>query len=273
MLRTINVSAGREKVLYPYKTYQVLRLIRFNFFFCKQQIISHNSTETHFILQRTHQNIEKMSEIDFDDGSNNEGSNMEGIGDDDDGEIKADATTTTSSHHSPIGRRDEVVEVRKMSSKDTKRLRLWRIVVTSVLLLTAFVITFTTYKLLKQQEDSNFRTGVSVTTSSNRSFPFTGHNRLTIHCRFLTMLDCSLNNSHVPSVMPQSTINNACAMRFPVLRIKYLHPHARQMRHGRCIDYPTSNYMPAIGDWRQGQRLCHISALLKRKMKKNIWNL
>ena len=104
--------------------------------------------------------------IEFDDASNSEGTNMEGIGDDDDdGEIKADATTTTSSHHSPIGRRDEVVEVRKMSSKDTKRLRLWRIVVTSVLLLTAFVITFTTYKLLKQQEDSNFQTAVRTITS------------------------------------------------------------------------------------------------------------
>lgn len=107
-----------------------------------------------------------MVKIEFDDASNSEGSNMEGIGDDDDdGEIKADATTTTSSHHSPIGRRDEVVEVRKMSSKDTKRLRLWRIVVTSVLLLTAFVITFTTYKLLKQQEDSNFQTAVRTITS------------------------------------------------------------------------------------------------------------
>jgi uncharacterized membrane protein YcjF (UPF0283 family) len=68
-----------------------------------------------------------------------------------------DATTTETEQ---IDRRDEVGEVRKMSSKDTKRLRLWRIVVTGVLLLTAFAVTFTTYTLLKQQEDENFQTAV-----------------------------------------------------------------------------------------------------------------
>ena len=57
-------------------------------------------------------------------------------------------------------RRDEVGEVRKMSSQDTFRLRLWRVVVTGVLLLTAFAVTFTTYTLLKQQEDENFQTAV-----------------------------------------------------------------------------------------------------------------
>lgn len=61
----------------------------------------------------------------------------------------------------PADRRDEVGEVRKMSSKDTNRLRLWRIIVTCVLLLTAFAVTFTTYTLLKQQEDENFKTAVS----------------------------------------------------------------------------------------------------------------
>ena len=68
-----------------------------------------------------------------------------------------DGTTTDME---PINSRDEVGEVRKMSSKDTKRLRLWRIVVTSVILLTAFAVTFTTYTLLKQQEDENFKTAV-----------------------------------------------------------------------------------------------------------------
>ena len=57
-------------------------------------------------------------------------------------------------------RRDEVVEVRKMSSKDTNRLRWWRVIMTGVLLLTACAITFTTYTLLEQQEDKNFKTAV-----------------------------------------------------------------------------------------------------------------
>jgi hypothetical protein len=57
--------------------------------------------------------------------------------------------------------RDEVKEVRKLSSKDTTRIRCWRFVVTLVLLLTAFAVTFTTYTLLQQQEHKNFKTAVS----------------------------------------------------------------------------------------------------------------
>jgi hypothetical protein len=56
--------------------------------------------------------------------------------------------------------RDEVKEVRKLSSKDTTRIRCWRLVVTIVLLLTAFAVTFTTYTLLQQQEHENFKTAV-----------------------------------------------------------------------------------------------------------------
>jgi uncharacterized membrane protein YcjF (UPF0283 family) len=78
--------------------------------------------------------------------------------DDDDDEHAVDGATTTETEQ--VHRRDEVGEVRKMSSKDTNRLRLWRIVVTGVLLLTAFAVTFTTYTLLKQQEDENFQTAV-----------------------------------------------------------------------------------------------------------------
>ena len=70
--------------------------------------------------------------------------------------------TTTEIEPEAADRRDEVGEVRKLSSKDTHRLRLWRLVVTCVLLLTAFAVTFTTYMLLKQQEDENFHTAVRI---------------------------------------------------------------------------------------------------------------
>ena len=120
---------------------------------------------------------------------------------DDGEEPRADSTTTTSSYRSPGGRRDEVIEVRKMSSKDTNRLRLWRIIVTGVLLLTAFAITYTTFVLLKNQEDDNFRTAVSIALQ-----PFF-HRSLCTHWslhpyRFL-YLDCSLNSLHEPSVTLQ----------------------------------------------------------------------
>ena len=56
--------------------------------------------------------------------------------------------------------RDEVKEVRKIASRDTTRIRVWRFVITLVLLLTAFAITFATFTLLKQQENENFETAV-----------------------------------------------------------------------------------------------------------------
>jgi hypothetical protein len=77
----------------------------------------------------------------------------------------ADDVSEDSSSEDALGveehRRDEVREVRKMSSKDSNRLRLWRLVVTCVLLLTAFAVTFTTFTLLTKQEDKNFKTAVS----------------------------------------------------------------------------------------------------------------
>jgi hypothetical protein len=58
--------------------------------------------------------------------------------------------------------RDEVKEVRKLSSKDTNRIRLWRLVVTVVVLLTAVAVTLTTYTLLQQQEEENFVNAVRI---------------------------------------------------------------------------------------------------------------
>jgi hypothetical protein len=56
--------------------------------------------------------------------------------------------------------RDEVKEVRKMSSKDTTRILFWRYVVTCVLLLTASAVTIATYLFLQRQEQENFVTAV-----------------------------------------------------------------------------------------------------------------
>lgn len=80
-------------------------------------------------------------------------------------EVSEESEETTSDDDAEVAmtedlRRDEVREVRKLSSKDTFRLRLWRIVVTGVLLLTALAVTLTTYALLQQQEEKNFQTAV-----------------------------------------------------------------------------------------------------------------
>ena len=89
-------------------------------------------------------------DIDVDDIDDDSSKSSNGL------DVDGTVTTEEPSRH----RRDEVKEVRNMSSQDTRRLRRWRLVVTGVLLLTAFAVTFTTYTLLQQQEDENFQTAV-----------------------------------------------------------------------------------------------------------------
>ena len=57
--------------------------------------------------------------------------------------------------------RDEIAEVHKFSRKDTNRIRLWRLVIAMVLLVTALTVTLTTYKILKSEQDESFDTAVS----------------------------------------------------------------------------------------------------------------
>jgi hypothetical protein len=102
----------------------------------------------HPIDRHVEKNEESEANVDVDDDDD----------DPDHNEKSADAFTLKESESND--RRDEVDEVRKMSSKDTYRLRRWRIVVTSVLLLTALVVTLTTYFLLDMQEYENFKTAV-----------------------------------------------------------------------------------------------------------------
>jgi hypothetical protein len=57
--------------------------------------------------------------------------------------------------------RDEVLEVKKLTSKDTFRVQTWRFVVTGVLALTAVAVTLTTYRFLVKEEKKNFVAAVS----------------------------------------------------------------------------------------------------------------
>jgi hypothetical protein len=107
--------------------------------------------DAHPIVDRSDEKIDNSEVRDDSHGNDDD--------DSEDGTIeKGLDTSMTETEH--IDRRDEVGEVRKMSSKDTKRLRLWRLVVTGVILLTAFAVTFTTYTLLENQENENFQTAV-----------------------------------------------------------------------------------------------------------------
>ena len=56
--------------------------------------------------------------------------------------------------------KDEMKEVMRMAQDDTNRVNRWRIMATLVLLITAFCVTYTTYRLLKIEEHNNFETAV-----------------------------------------------------------------------------------------------------------------
>jgi hypothetical protein len=64
-------------------------------------------------------------------------------------------------HGSTSSSNDEKKAVYKVSAKDTRRVQLGRAGAILVLLLTALGVTLTTYKLLKNEETSNFETAVS----------------------------------------------------------------------------------------------------------------
>lgn len=70
-------------------------------------------------------------------------------------------TGSTSGDGSRTSReRDEIGEVQKMSSEETKRVRLWRAVVTLCLLATGVAITTTTYRFLNDEQEDNFKMAV-----------------------------------------------------------------------------------------------------------------
>jgi hypothetical protein len=77
--------------------------------------------------------------------------------------MDTDRTETTSGNN--VGGsedQDEIEEMRKLSHKDTQRILLWRYVVTAVLAVTAFTVTFTTYRILVNEQHESFETGVST---------------------------------------------------------------------------------------------------------------
>ena len=94
-----------------------------------------------------------------------------------------DETTTVFSFVDDDTERDEVKEIRKLSSRDTNRIRLWRVVVTLVLLGTAVSVTFATYRLLLTKQDRIFEEAVSARQA--RRIYCQSHEPLTFHARLL----------------------------------------------------------------------------------------
>ena len=63
--------------------------------------------------------------------------------------------------------RDEVKEVQRMAQTDTRHVVIWRLIVSTSLLLTAVAVTATTYFFLIEEQQNNFQTAVSDMSNSN----------------------------------------------------------------------------------------------------------
>lgn len=76
-----------------------------------------------------------------------------------------DATNGASSelNTSNDEERDEVLEVQRMSSNDTRRIRIWRLLLALSLIATATLITGATYRELAKEQEQNFQAAVSTT--------------------------------------------------------------------------------------------------------------
>jgi uncharacterized membrane protein YcjF (UPF0283 family) len=57
--------------------------------------------------------------------------------------------------------RDEVKEIQKLSQQDTKRIRIWRVLVTLGLLATGVAVVASSYTFLSREEHNNFEQAVS----------------------------------------------------------------------------------------------------------------
>jgi hypothetical protein len=207
--------------------------------------------------QEKHSNIihRDGSEVNVDDSDYADDVDKE---DDDDDDLNDE---TTEDGTGAERRRDEVGEVRKMSSKDSLRLSLWRLVVTCVLLLTAFAVTYTTFILLMKQEDKNFSTAVcfkllsylhlSSTLSQNTMaiFDTYGTVRFLLYvlactsAKILSLFSISLNNLLAPWVMLLSINNCRCASLMLVLQTSFRLQLGKKMRRGLCTVYQALNFL------------------------------
>jgi len=71
------------------------------------------------------------------------------------GEEMDDDSHHTTSCGADVKQRDEVAEVKKIAIKETRRVRVMRLVIV-ILLLAALVVTFVTYRLLQQEQKKIF---------------------------------------------------------------------------------------------------------------------
>jgi hypothetical protein len=78
--------------------------------------------------------------------------------------MQSDLSDTTNSvkdgHSSGSGERDELLEVKKLSAKETRNIRLWRVIVTLTMLVAGTAVTVVAYQFLLEDEQESFESAV-----------------------------------------------------------------------------------------------------------------
>jgi hypothetical protein len=144
---------------------------------------------------------------------------------------------------------DEIREVKRMAQEDTNRVNRWRITVTVVLLITAFCVTYTTYRLLKKDEKDNFETAVSTFTDCRlMDCPWIiwgySPNEPSLHNFSLL----SLNNSLALSKTLPSTTNSFSEMDLTLWPppLPYMPTRMPETKLGPLLHYRAFKVRPAM---------------------------
>ena len=81
---------------------------------------------------------------------------------DDKGMLLMDEDSVDSHVHEEDEERDEVQEIQRQARGDNSRVCLGRTLATGALIVTAIVVTWTTFAVLKQEEKDDFETAVRI---------------------------------------------------------------------------------------------------------------
>jgi hypothetical protein len=126
--------------------------------------------------------------------------------------------------------RDEVQEVHKTQRKDTRRLRLWRFVVTGVLLVTALAVTLTTYRFLQDEQQNNFKTAVRIIVKAAHFFHCTDTSKIDIyrksipHVKSLIVLYSTSSSPARSLTLPLYSVTLSWRDLRPMLRLSRFPP-------------------------------------------------
>ncbi|CAB9505736.1 Receptor-type guanylate cyclase gcy [Seminavis robusta] len=185
----------------------------------------------------------------------------------DEDEYSLVSETMTDTGGAPSEERDEKKEVYKMSAKDTRRVRLWRFVVTAALLITALVVTLTTYRFLKNEETSNFEVAFE---QFSRTLADAALEEQTNICAALRSLASTISSQAVAANVSDNWPNVKVKMfglhaqhAMDQAKVEFMSwtPRVSAEQYDSYIEFATANYKELIDEGHMFQYgdLSHIS--------------